>query len=150
MLALSGALMAYRFEGGLGAILVSAYGLTLVVKLLMLMPALFAGAINYRVIRPALLAFAQGGSAGNDASGGMQESRSALLGRFGRMLELEVTAGVMVIMAAGILASVSPPGEGGAYRLTEIQTHALLSPHLPGHEAGRPGDFYGAPERTGG
>ena len=144
LLALSGILMAYRFEGGLGAILVSAYGLTLVVKLLMLMPALFAGAMNYRVIRPALLSFAQG----NGAGGSMEESKSALLKQFGRMLELEVTAGVLVIMAAGILASVSPPGEGGAYRLTEVQTHALLSPHLPVTKLADPATFYGAPERT--
>jgi hypothetical protein len=78
----------------------------------------------------------------------MQESMSALLGRFGRMLELEVTAGLLVIMAAGILASVSPPGEGGAYRLTEVQTHALLSPHLPVAKLADPASFYGAPERT--
>jgi len=114
-------------------------------KLLALdMGALIAGAMNYRVIRPALLSFARG----NGADGSMEESKSALLKRFGRMLELEVTAGVLVIMAAGILASVSPPGEGGAYRLTEIQTHALLSPHLPVAKLADPASFYGAPERT--
>jgi hypothetical protein len=61
---------------------------------------------------------------------------------------LEVTAGILVITAAGILASVSPPGEEGAYRLTDPQAHALLHPHLPVTRIGNPAGFIGAEERT--
>ena len=54
-----------------------------------------------------------------------------VLHRFGRTLELEVTAGVLVLTVAGILGSISPPGEDGSQRLTATQIRALLSPHLP-------------------
>ena len=43
-----------------------------------------------------------------------------------------VTSGVLVIMMAGILASVSPPGEAGAYRLTTRQEQALLGDRCRG------------------
>ena len=59
MLAISGLFMAVRFVGETGALLTSSYGLTLIVKLLLLLPALVAGGINYRIIRPALLALAE-------------------------------------------------------------------------------------------
>ena len=47
------------------------------------------------------------------------------------MLELEITAGVLVIAVAGILGSVSPPGEDPTLLLTPQQTRALLTPHWP-------------------
>ena len=142
LLALSGLLMLFRFLGAAGAVPTSAYGLTLIVKLIVLAPAIVAGSVNYRVIRPALAAQAGSAPAGNIAM------RGALLRRFGRMLELEVTAGMLVITVAGILASVSPPGEGGAYRLTQLQTQAILSPHLPAIKIANPSTFYGAATRT--
>ena len=117
LLALTGVIAAWRFLQSTGALFTSAYGLTLLVKLALLTPALAAGCINYRVLRPALLA--------------PPADVLPLLQRFGRMLELEVTAGVLVITVAGILASVSPPGEDGGLRLTPYQTRALLTPHWP-------------------
>lgn len=178
LLALSGLFMVTRFLVETGALLTSAYGLTLIVKLLLLLPAIVAGGINYRIIRPRLLAQAgflrvsTAGTAGaqhspgslntvpasfreNEAAAlkgvvaaGEIKTSSNLLQRFGRMLELEVTAGLLVIAAAGILASVSPPGEGGAYRLTERQARAMVSPHLPAKTIPDPANFYGAPKRT--
>ncbi len=59
MLAISGLFMAVRFVGESGALLTSAYGLTLIVKLLLLLPAIVAGSINYRIMRPELLALAE-------------------------------------------------------------------------------------------
>jgi copper resistance protein D len=117
LLALTGVLAAWRFLQSTGALFTSAYGLTLLVKLTLLVPALAAGFVNYRLIRPALLA----------PSGEVLP----LLQRFARTLELEVTAGVLVITVAGILGSVSPPGEDGSLRLTAAQTRALLTPHWP-------------------
>lgn len=142
LLGLSGLLMLFRFLGGAGAVPTSAYGLTLLVKLTVLLPAIVAGWVNFRFIRPGLAACAA------PIAGQNRVERGALLQRFGRMLELEVTAGILVITVAGILGSVSPPGEGGAYRLTSLQTQAILSPHLPAMTFVNPATFYGAPTRT--
>ena len=117
LLALTGTFAAWRFLQTTGALVTSAYGLTLLVKLVLLAPAVAAGYVNFRDIRPALLA----------GSGPL----TPLLARFGRMLELETTAGVLVITVAGILGSVSPPGEDGSLLLTPQQTHAVLTPHWP-------------------
>ncbi len=141
LIGLSGLFLVYRFLGATGAVLTSAYGLTLIVKMLLLLPALVAGAINYRIIRPQL----------DSLSGTATENDSAkknLLLRFGRMLELEATAGVLVIVVAGILASVSPPGDAGAYRLTGEQGLAMLHPRIPSVAIANPATFYDDPERS--
>ena len=54
LLALTGTLAAWRFLQTTGALFTSAYGLTLLVKLALLAPALAAGFVNFRYIRPAL------------------------------------------------------------------------------------------------
>jgi hypothetical protein len=64
------------------------------------------------------------------------------------MLELEVTAGVLVVMVAGILGSVSPPGEDGSLLLTRVQLDALLTPTLPRTTLVDPSSFVGAATRT--
>lgn len=176
LLAISGLYMVFSLGGGFTGLLASAYGLTLFVKLTLLAPALMAGWINYRVVRPHLIAFSRMESAartnhnvknfamavagGHDLSKEQshisahikQESRSVehmqLLRHFGRMLELEVTAGILVVIAAGILASVSPPGESGNYRLTNTQAFALIHPRFPDAKIINPESFYGAAERT--
>ena len=116
-LLLTGALAAWRFVQSTGALLTSAYGLTLLVKIALILPALAAGFVNYRFIRPALLA--------------PPEDILHVLQRFGRTLELEVTIGILIITVAGILGSVSPPGEDEALQLTQNQTRSLLRPHWP-------------------
>ena len=137
LLLISGAYGVYRYLGTPAAVPTSAYGLTFVVKLLMLVPLIFAAWMNYRVIQPALLRLATG-------RGSIPHPDTApLLRRFGKMLELEVTAGVLVITVAGILGSVSPPGGEGALRLTGAQVTALLSPHLPTTAIKDPATFYG-------
>ena len=117
LLALTGVVAAWRFLGSTGALFTSAYGLTLLVKLGVLAPALAAGWVNFRRVRPELL-----------RNGG---DRSRPLALFGRMLELEVTAGIFVVAVAGILASIAPPGTDGSLQLTSAQTRAALTPDLP-------------------
>lgn len=117
LLAITGIYTAWRFLQTTGALFTSAYGLTLIVKLVMLTPALFAGFLNFRVIRPALLT--------------PPDDVQPVLQRFARMLELEATAGILVITVAGILGSISPPGEDGNLCLTHAQTAAVLTPHWP-------------------
>src|SRR5262249_10520900 len=70
------------------------------------------------------------------------------LRRFGRMLELEVTAAVLVIVVAGIVGSISPPGDDVSLRLTAAQVSALLSPHLPPTTFADPVGWVGAATRT--
>ena len=144
LLGLSGLLMVFRLLGDIGAVPTSAYGLTFIVKLVMLTPAIYAGAVNFRVIRPKLLSLADKIKMSTPAD---VEDSGALRRRFGKMLELEVTAGIMVIVVAGIFASVSPPGEEGAYRATSSQMQAMLSPRLPAMNIVNPATFYGADTR---
>jgi putative copper resistance protein D len=145
LLGISGTWMVCRFMTEPSAVPTSAYGLTLVVKLLMLTPAIYAGWLNFSIIRPAMMNLA---GREEQSNGGNESEKSNLLKRFGRSLELEVTAGVLVITVAGILASVSPPGRVGEYRLTERQEEAMMRPHLPVVNIMDPSTFYGAPERT--
>ena len=105
-LLISGVLSVFRSLREPIAFFGSAYGWTLLVKLALIIPAVFAGWMNFRFARtqPA---------------------------RFARILELEVLAGVLVITVAGVLGSVSPPGEDGSQCLTPTQFRALFSPDLP-------------------
>ena len=119
----------------------SAYGLTLSVKMVLVLPVLVAGLINHRVVRPNLLRLA--GTPGLAASEAVPWVR-----RFGRMLELEVTAGVLVVTIAGIVGSIPPPGEDGSLRLTPRQLDAVLTPVLPRTTLVDPSQFVGAATRT--
>jgi len=146
LIAISGIVAAVRYLVTPSAVPTSAYGLTLMVKLTLLIPLLYAGHVNYKIVRPALLAFGVPPSGGSDR---LKPELQTVLQRFGKMLELEVTAGVLVIAVAGILASVSPPGEEGKLRLTGVQTHALFATaHWPQTQIANPDTFYGANERT--
>jgi putative copper resistance protein D len=139
LLATSGLFLAVRYLCSPGAVFTSAYGLTLLVKMGLLVPLLYAGFVNYRRNRPGLEAAQTAGS---------EELRRGWLGRFGKTLELEATAGVLVIVVAGILASVSPPQKLETLRLTAAQLNAFKSPHLPRTVIPNPETFYGAQERT--
>jgi hypothetical protein len=70
------------------------------------------------------------------------------LRRFRRTLELEVTAGLLVIAVAGVLGSVAPPAGPSRQQLTSEQTAGLLRPHWPRTHLPDPATFCGAPERT--
>ena len=136
LLMLTGLLGAFRFLPDVGALFTSAYGLTLLVKLALIVPAVAAGFVIYRFIRPELL----------QVTTDEEARHTTALRRFARMLELEVTAGVLVITVAGVLGSVSPPGSDGSQRLTAPQVRALLSPDLPTSHV----DEWIAPEHPGG
>jgi putative copper resistance protein D len=137
LLGLSGLYSVYRFLGSAESIGTSAYGLTLMVKLLLVALVLYAGFTNYKKIRPALICAKERAT-----------EISTLLKRFIKMVELEATAGVLAIAVAGILGSVSPPGPEGAARLTHQQVNALLSPDLPTTAIVDPSKFFGADDRT--
>ncbi|HEV8543448.1 MAG TPA: CopD family protein [Verrucomicrobiae bacterium] len=137
VIAASGIYSAWRFLLSPTAVFISPYGLTLLVKLSLLTLVLYPAFANWRVIRPALLELKASRS-----------EPSALISRFSRLLELELTAGILVITVAGILGAISPPGADGSSRLTERQVHALLSPSLPPPKFIDPKQFVGALDRT--
>jgi putative copper export protein len=131
LLAVTGVFAAWRFVQTTGAFFTSAYGITLLVKLTLLVPAVAAGWINFRHIRPALLASVARSTGEPMSKPAPAIGLQPLLLRFARTLELEVTAGVLVVAVAGILGSISPPGEDGSLLLTVEQTRAVLTPHWP-------------------
>ena len=133
LLAASGLFAAWRYLGTPGAVLTSAYGLTLLTKLALTGPLLAAAFVNARLVSPAL-----------------SEARDPrpVLARLCRALEVEVVAGVLVIAVAGVLASVAPPGADGALRLTRAEARALATPRLPATSIDDPMTWIGAPTRT--
>ena len=139
LLLISGLLLTARYLCTPAAVTTSAYGLTLFVKVGLFIPLLYAARFNYREVGPALR---------SPPPAHPEDSRSLLLRRFGKSLELEVTAGLLVIVVAGILASVSPPERWPNLRLTPRQIESMASPHLPRTHLPNPQSFVGAPERT--
>jgi putative copper resistance protein D len=123
------------------SLVTSAYGLTLSLKLVMVLPVLVAGLINHRIVRPNLMRLA--GTPRLAAGEAVPWVR-----RLGRMLELEVTAGVLVVMIAGTVGSIPPPGANGSLRLTPQQLDAVLTPVLPRTTLVDPSQFVGAATRT--
>jgi putative copper export protein len=149
LLAASGVLTVLRYLSTPSDIFASAYGLTLLVKLSLMLPLLAAAYVNFRRIRPALLDLEVSAS----ATPGIAQQYplpqwSQVLRRLGRTLELEVTAGVLVITVAGIVGSISPPGDDGSQRLNAEQIHAMQRPVLPPTTLIDPSTFVGAAERT--
>jgi uncharacterized membrane protein len=138
LLAASGVYAAVRYLVLPVSVPTSAYGLTLLVKLVLIVPVLVAGWKNWRESRPAIRAAAEGGGV---------MARADAIAKFRHWLELEVTAGVLVVVVAGIVGSVSPPGADPKLRLTREQSFALLQPDLPTTRVADPNTFYGALER---
>jgi putative copper resistance protein D len=122
------------------ALFTSAYGLTLGVKLLLLATLLVPAYVNARLVRPALLRCAADGDRSPDAA--------PTLARLARMLEFEVTAGVLVVAVAGILGSVSPPSPDGVGSLSAAQAATVLTPHLPQTQVVDPSSWVGSATRT--
>lgn len=137
LLALTGARAAWLALSSPGALVTSAWGLTLLVKLGLLLPLVAAGWTNARVVGPGLARAARTGAPASD-----------VLRSFDRALELEATAGLLVIAVAGVLGSVSPPDADGRGRLSEEQLRAVTTPHLPRVPAVDPSTWVGSETRT--
>jgi putative copper export protein len=135
----SGTIAAVRFVPSIYDLLFSAYGLTLILKLVLVAVILAAGAFNFLVAVPKMEEAARTHSHGAWRTA----SRDFL-----RALEIEATAGVLAIAVAGIVASVSPPGTEGAVSLTREQVAALITPKLPSASFVDPTLFVGDVERN--
>jgi putative copper resistance protein D len=135
LISISGVYSSFRFIASPRAIFVSAYGLTLLLKFVLLSVVAYAGFLNWRLIRPQL-------------TQNNLENRSCLARRFLSLLEFELSAGILLMLVAGILGAISPPSQEGYAQLNSIQTEALLSPRLPAAKLVDPKRFVGAPART--
>ncbi len=120
-------------------LLFSAYGISLLLKLILVVPILIAGAINFLIAVPALK------QTSRQFSAVLWHSAAT---RFRRSLELEVTAALLAIAVAGIVGSVSPPGRDGAVSLTREQVATLLRPKFPRASFVDPHLFVGDSERN--
>lgn len=134
LLAISGLYLAYRFLKEPIGVVFSAYGITLLLKLCLLSFAVFAGYQNWRVIRPAILRQTTANTPTTD--------------RFRKLIELEVSAGTIVIILAAIVGSISPPGVDGSARVNTGQVQAIFSPEFPPTRFIDPALFVGAEART--
>ncbi len=150
LLFVSGLISFCRFIPEASAVFTSAYGLTLSIKFILLGVALFAGLQNHLKIRPALRARAapRNGADIRSRLTNTPGTDDACQLRFTQLLELEVTAGLLVIAIAGVAGSISPPGDPGVQRLTSAQIQVLTQPRWPSPRLVDPASFYGAPERT--
>ncbi len=137
LIAVSGGVAAWASLGTPRALVTSAYGLTLIVKLLLVATLLVPAWVNYRVVRPALARAAARASASGET-----------IARLCRMIELEVTAGLLVVAVAGILGSVSPPLPDGTGSLTPEQARAILTPRLPQTQVVDPQTWLGSATRS--
>ncbi len=133
LIGLSGLYSSARFIFSLRAIPISAYGLTLALKLVLAGAVTYAGFLNWRQIGPRL----------TDS----RESQRAV-SDFLRVLEFELTTGILLLLVAGILGAISPPAEIGTAQLSSAQVQALLDPRLPQGHFADPQTFVGAASRT--
>lgn len=132
----SGLYSLWRFIESPGSLLVSAYGLTLILKMVLLSLVMAAGYYNWRVLRPQI--------AENRTEAGQKGPQY----RFLWLLEFELSAGIVLLLVAGILGAISPPSAPGVGQLSAAQTSALLTPRLPPGRLADPAKFVGAINRT--
>jgi copper transport protein len=85
--------------GSFGALWGTAYGRTLLVKLLLILPMLLLGALN---------GFRFGPHAGRLAAAGDEEGRSAVERGFVRSVKVEAALGALVLLVAAVLVFVTP------------------------------------------
>lgn len=98
----TGLVNAWRNVGGISALLSDGYGITLLIKLTLVLVALLLGGANRFFVMPGLIVALRSGDAGAD---------QARL-QFTRVLRLEAVALVAVLLMAAILSATSPPTAG--------------------------------------
>ncbi|MEK6716410.1 MAG: CopD family protein, partial [candidate division NC10 bacterium] len=100
-LAATGLYNATRNLDSLQAVIASPYGLTLLAKLLLLLPVLAAGSLNFLVIRPAL-------KASQSPEKRSHADRATLASRLMSLVEIEVSVGAAILGLAAVLSGVPP------------------------------------------
>jgi len=106
------------------SIIASPYGLTLLAKLLLLVPVLTAGALNFLVIRPALSAAS--------LSGNEPDPRRPLLARrLLSLVEIEASVGAAILALAAVLGAVPPAVDDPGGTLSLGRLLYLFTPRPP-------------------
>jgi copper transport protein len=138
LLLVTGTLNAVIEVDRLNALIDSAYGRTLLVKLLLLLPLLGIGAYNGYLLRPRLV---------EEAEAQASRDRLSLLGgleaRLGRTVRWELGVAVTVLAVVALLVQTTPtrgrlsaPEQAGRYVETvetpEVQATLVIDPNQPG------------------
>jgi hypothetical protein len=138
LLMFTGTVNAVIEVGSLDDMLDSGYGLTLTIKLLLLVPLLLLGAINAYVLRPRLVTATMARGRGRPAT--LEEMER----RLGRSVRWELLAAVVVLAVAGLLGQQTPtrgrlsdPGQAPGKFVDEKASEGLsatlvIEPNQPG------------------
>jgi putative copper resistance protein D len=124
VLGATGLYNATRHMDSLRAIIASPYGLTLLAKLLLLLPVLVAGSLNFLVIRPAL-------KAAHPSEKGANSDRTTLASRLMSLVEIEVTVGVGILALAAVLSAAPPAVDDPRGTLSLTRLSHLFMPRAP-------------------
>ncbi len=120
----TGVYNATRHLDSLGAIVASPYGLTLLAKMLLLVPVLVAGSLNFLVVRPALRSV----RLPEKPSG---EDRATLANRLLSLVEIEVSVGAAILALAAVLSVVPPAVDDPRGTLSLVRLSDLFRPRMP-------------------
>jgi putative copper resistance protein D len=124
VLAGTGLYNATRHLDSLRAIIASPYGLTLLAKMLLLLPVLVAGSLNFLVIRPAL-------KSARLSEKRSDEDQAALARRLLSLVEIEVSVGAAILALAAVLSVVPPAVDDPQGTLSLARLSDIFRPRLP-------------------
>ncbi len=124
VLAATGLYNATRHLDSFRAIVASPYGLTLLAKLLLLVPVLAAGSLNFLVIRPAL-------RRARPSEKRSESGRAILAHRLLSLVEIEVTVGAAVLALAAVLSAVPPAMDDPSGTVSLSRLADLFTPRQP-------------------
>jgi putative copper resistance protein D len=106
------------------SIIASPYGLTLLAKLLLLVPVLTAGALNFLVIRPTL-------RVSSPSANGPDAQRPTVARRLLSLVEIEASVGAAILALAAVLGAVPPAVDDPGGTLSLGRLLYLFTPRLP-------------------
>ncbi len=108
VLVLTGVLQSVLQLTDLKELFTTTYGLTLLAKIVLLLPLLLLGAFNLLVVTPRMRSFARSKAAGPREGPGSIAAGSLGL-KFRRSVLAEIVLGFVIILAAALLTSQAPP-----------------------------------------
>jgi len=117
LLIATGLINALQYIGSLTALLGTPYGLTLTAKLLLLIPLLTFGAINFLILRPALQH--------------TKQHHNPLLRRVTTTMEGELGLGLVILLLVGALTALPYPMEDSPGRSNLAPVFSWLTPRWP-------------------
>jgi putative copper resistance protein D len=117
LLIATGLINALQYVGSLTALLGTPFGLTLTAKLLLLIPLLTFGAVNFLIVRPALQH--------------TKQLHNLLVRRLTTTMEGEVGLGLVILLLVGALTALPYPVEDSPGRSDRAPVFSWLTPRWP-------------------